>query len=182
MIGGDGAIAARRTGAILGDHVCVVYLIAASVEGPTKIGVTRNLQTRLATLQIGSWSPLTIHSWRAAIPTGPGAKYQSMSAAMKAGARLLESEAHSTIREFGLGLCGEWFDIGITDAKAVLDKVGEKRGVRAVTLEQIAGAPTDRGLDVRAFMAQRSLVGSLATIAEYVRLHQPYPIDVSADL
>lgn len=178
---GPESVAGKRSGrrnpdfSLLEDHLTVVYLIAPDSDGPTKIGVSGNLQVRISALQTGSWAPLSIYGFRVAIPEMKGGVYGSIGAAISAGAMMLEREAHEVLSEMGLRMCGEWFDISPRDAGEVLAKCGARRGVKAISLEQVAGAEIDAGWDPAVAKAQGKIVASMAAVSSYVHYRQPYP-------
>lgn len=162
---------------VLADHLTLVYVIAPQWEGPCKIGITNNLQRRLAGIQIGNAQPLTIFNFRLAVHSSGAGAYKSLAAATKAGARKLESAAHRVLRDCDLALSGEWFDVNVVEASQVLDKCGALSAVRSLTLEQVVSVDVDAGLDRGMASAQHKLTRALAAAATYVTGYQPNPID-----
>jgi T5orf172 domain len=164
-------LAAREkvTGTELSVHYCMVYAIAASEDGPTKIGVSQNIQSRVAQLQIGSWEQLKPYGFRLALPKSGGTNKISMAASLKEGAFALEKHAHKVLREMGLGLTREWFDVTPSEALAVLDKCGQIGHVSSLSLSLLAAAESNSGLDARMRHAHLKLLRALATVNVYVK-------------
>lgn len=84
-----------------------VYLIGAE-EGPIKIGHASNLKTRLHSLQIGNWQPLSIlHSVSVPLFTAAGA----------------EAVMHKRFAEHRVR--GEWFNVPLQVLRQALDGVAQ---------------------------------------------------------
>lgn len=84
-----------------------VYLIGAD-EGPIKIGHATNVRTRLASLQIGNWRPLTIlHSVTVPWTVAP----------------TIEGLVHDQFKEQRVR--GEWFAVPLGVIKPTLERVAE---------------------------------------------------------
>ena len=165
---------------VLDDHFMVIYAVASDIDGPTKIGVTSNLQERLIGLQCGSWMPLSVYGFRLAMMESTSGQYPTFARAALAGARCIEAEVHRVLKEMDLHIMGEWFDISAPDAIRVMDKCGKKRGVRTVSLEQVASVMMDDGLDRAMAKIQRKIIGSMAAAATYVAEHQPHRLTGAA--
>jgi hypothetical protein len=93
-----------------------VYVIAARVEGPVKIGFSNNPQKRLRQLQTGHPERLHLHHTQ-----GFPAKR----------VKVMEKIIHHTISY--LRQTGEWFDLSVEDAIAEVEfaliRYGDKEGL-----------------------------------------------------
>ena len=156
---------------ILGDHFSVVYIIAPDENGPVKIGRTVNIQERLAALQTGAWLPLRVFHFRLGIRMGIGSQYASMRRAMSSGAASLERLVHRKLDELGFRLIGEWFDLSVPEAIAVLDKCGSSGGVRSITLGQIIQAADMPGADAGVRNARNRALLGMMPAAHFVKNH-----------
>lgn len=162
---------------VLGDHPAVVYVIAPSEEGPCKIGYSNNLQNRLSGLQTGCWEPLSIFSFRIGIFETGGADRLSFGKAINAGSKALERAAHRALTACELRLQGEWFDVNVQEAVAVLEKCARNEGLRSVSYADIAGAQIREGSDGTAALARHKLMKALGAPALYVSDYQPFSVD-----
>ena len=157
------------TGEALGAHYWMIYAIAASEDGPTKIGVTQSLEERLAQLQTGSWQRLIPYGYRLAIPKTGGTLRVSMAAALKEGAMGLERQAHKALKEMELWLSGEWFDISPAEALAVLDKCGSIGRTASISIAMLAGAESNAGLDASMREAHMKLLRDMAVVGTFIQ-------------
>lgn len=85
-----------------------VYLIGPESGSPLKIGVARNVQTRLCELQIGNWQTLKVHH------------VASVTATIASSV-----EAHLHRHFAGKALRGEWFDVALSDVLPIIGPVVE---------------------------------------------------------
>lgn len=117
-----------------------VYVISPSREGPSKIGVARNLQERLSGLQVAYWDEFNIcwfgafylpHPNKATLGIG-----QIFATAEKCAVKL-EQAAHRKLKKMGFHIRGEWFDIGPEDAASVVDKIAEKATFKYIEPEDL---------------------------------------------
>ena len=99
-----------------------VYIIAPRRAGPVKIGVAGDARRRLATFQTAHWGRLKLY---ANIRTRD--------------ARGLEAAAHRHLAP--LRLKGEWFDIGVAEARVALRDVAgaRQRSLRAWLRNRLLG-------------------------------------------
>lgn len=151
--------------AIIPDHACIVYVIAADPNGPCKIGITTNVMTRLISLQTGYWLPLRCWGFRMVIKRDGTNQYPSMLKALWAGARATESRCHTVLSEMDLRMVGEWFDVTAAEALAVVDKCAKERGAMAVSLQDVMGIQPDPGLDAAVAALHKKLARSMVEIA-----------------
>jgi len=107
-------------------HLCYVYLIAESEDGPTKIGVSNNVKRRLYALQISNPRTLKCYGARPFITTAEAFDF--------------EAALHDTFSEYHLR--GEWFDI---PARHIAMKVRIKYG-KPDTKEQLMEKAILRGI------------------------------------
>lgn len=90
---------ARILAEVDGGTPCAIYVICPNlVLQPSKIGISAEPDERLSTLQISHWMRLII--------------YQTIWLPSKMVAYEIEQEAHRRLLGAGLGMSGEWFNIG----------------------------------------------------------------------
>ena len=156
---------------VLGDHVCGLYCVAPGADGPTKIGVTNNVQRRVAGMQTGYWAPLRVYGFRLVLPQGEINRYKSLQAAFKAGAFALERRVQIEMRRHDLALLGEWYDLTSSEAFDVIDKCGEMYDLKSVSISRLAGSETMFPADEKTQAVQKRLLKSLAEVSVYVNAH-----------
>lgn len=159
------------TAPILADHFNGVYFIAPTDEGPTKIGITTNLQVRAAQLQTGAWLPLKIYGFRLAMFRAGAGRYRSVRDEFNAAACTVEAAAHSTLRDLGFGLCGEWFDVSPAEALLVVKKCAGVRGAALFGVEDLAGVDLAGRADVQMLRSRSRLVKGMAEINTFIVSH-----------
>ena len=162
---------------ILGDHPAVVYIIAPDVEGPCKIGFSKNIQQRLATLQIGCWVPLSIYSFRVGIFRSGGVDRMGLGRSISAGAKALERSAHRALHSCELNLLGEWFDVSVQEAVAVLEKCAKMEGLASLSLADIAGVHIPEGSSPSVENVRARMIKMFYPPFYYATEVQPYPVD-----
>jgi hypothetical protein len=145
-------------------HLCVIYVIAADTEGPSKVGITTDIMTRIRTLQTGCWLPLRAYDFRVALPKVMSGMNFNLQDYAAQGAQMAERDVHSVLVECGLRMVGEWFDVTPEEALAVIDKCATRGDYRSVSLEQVAGASTSEGLDPEVHKARNRLAGAMLQI------------------
>lgn len=155
---------------VLSDHPAIVYFIAPSVSGPTKIGVTTNLETRLSQIQIGCWLPLKVYSTRLAIFAPGKGKLSSPRAEFRAAAYAVEATTLSVMREMGHGLMGEWINCGPEKAITIAQYCAKGRGAGLLSLEDFAALDI-WWEDPMMMRARGRIVRSLAEINEFAHAH-----------
>ena len=156
---------------VLDDHICGLYCIAPRADGPTKIGVTNNMQRRVAGMQTGYWAPLRVYGFRLVLPQGQSNKYKSLQAAFKAGAFALEKRVQVEMRKHDLALLGEWYDLTSSEAFQVIDKCSEMYDLKSVSISRLAGSETMFPADEKTQAVQKRLLKSLAQVSVYVNAH-----------
>lgn len=147
-------------------HICVVYVIAPDVDGPSKIGFTTDIITRLTDIQTGSWIPLKVHDVRLILPKFYQTEEFHIMKQAQAGARMAERDAHAALWDCGLRLVGEWFDVTPSEAMQVVEKVGGLSNYRVISLEQIASVGTSHTLDPYNKRIHRMLIAALMAAKE----------------
>lgn len=152
------------------DHPTVVYLLATSDVGPTKIGVTTNLQERVASIQIGCWHPLRIYSARLAILRQGFGRRAGLLAEFKEAAHAVEATTLSVAEDMGCRLMGEWLALSPQKALMIARHCAEGRGAGLFGLEDFAAL--DIGwADPSMQRARSRIVRSLAQIATFAVEH-----------
>lgn len=153
----------------LKDHLCIIYVIAPDMNGPSKIGVTSNVQKRLNLLQNGCWLPLKVYGIRAAFRRDADAS--SLLKSMASGARRVERLTHAALTECDVRLCGEWFDIDVPDALKAIEVAARTNDCAAVSLEDVAAVEFNDELAKANISQQNRIVRSLATIKTFTQLN-----------
>lgn len=120
------------------NHLSLIYVVAPDEDGPTKIGLTRNIEVRLQTLQIGNWEKLHVFGGRLAFRRDFSLAY-SLEHSSREGAERMEHLAHKKLRECDLNLSGEWFDVTVPEALQVLEKIAKNESIGLVSMEDVAG-------------------------------------------
>ena len=156
---------------VLGDHICGLYCVAPGADGPTKIGVTNNVQRRVSQMQTGYWRPLRVYGFRLVLPQGEISRYKNLQAAFKAGCFALEKRVQIEMRRHDLALLGEWYDLTSSEAFEVIDKCGEMYDLKSVSISRLAGSETMFPADERTQAVQNRLLKSLAEVSVYVNAH-----------
>ena len=151
-------------------HAPIIYVIAADPDGPVKIGVTKNVWRRVSTLQVGCWLRLKAYAFRMAFRRGDFAVGVAFRDSLDEGAGAVERECHKKLKEIGLHLCGEWFDISVPEAIAVVEKCGPMVGAKVFSIEQIAGENTDAGIDAGVEKSQTRLVKEMLRISRMMQI------------
>lgn len=95
-----------------------VYIIGSDYFEPVKIGRSQSPMKRMHQMQCGNPYPLKI---RQAFVMTPAESV------------FLEWNTHMTLTDMGFHVSGEWFDIGIDDASAVIEKCAGNFGIPART-------------------------------------------------
>ncbi len=163
---------------ILPDHMTGLYLIAPTPEGPTKIGVTQNLQDRVIQLQTGAWLPLKIYGFRFCLFESASGRRHGKRYARSGGAKAdfglaayhVERVAHRKLRDLGFGLVGEWFDITPSEALDVCRKCAELRDARLFGIEDLASADLGVTADRSVERAHVRLLRELAQVNNFIRI------------
>lgn len=155
-------------GQTLADHFNGVYFVAPTDEGPTKIGITTNLQARVGQLQIGAWLPLRIYGFRLTMFRAGAGRYRSIRDEFNAAACTVEAAAHATLRDLGFGLCGEWFDVTPAEAIMVAKKCADVRGAAVIGVRDLAGVDLAGRADVQMLRSRSRLVRGLAEINTFI--------------
>ncbi len=153
----------------LADHIGLIYVVAPDEGGPCKIGFTANLQKRMTGIQTGCWIPLRPFGVRVAVMMEGGTKYSTMAMGVAKAGQKIERACHALLREMGLGLVGEWFDLSVKDALAVIDKVARMSGARTITMEQVMSVDIDAGLDPDAKRAQAHFARMMGCVTAYIQ-------------
>ena len=161
----------------MGNHLPVTYVIADAHQGPCKIGHSRNLQSRLTTIQTNTWQQLTVYGFRVGIWKAGLAPFKSTFSAVSDAARVMEKAAHEKLAEFDLRLNGEWFDVSVADALAVIDKCADIAGIIPLTVERMAAGFLGEGVSSETTDAQSQILRDIMAPAAYIALYQPYPVD-----
>ena len=115
-------------------HLCAIYVIAADANGPSKVGITTDILSRVRSLQTGCWMPLYVYDFRLALPKNmAGMKFNLAQLAGK-GAAMAEADVHAALADCDLRMVGEWFDVSPEEAIAVIDKCAALGEYRSVSL------------------------------------------------
>jgi hypothetical protein len=113
---------------------------------------------------VGNWHKLQVFDIRMALPREMSVmRFNLRDQANRAG-HVLERAVHDKLREFDLGLMGEWFDISVKDALAVIQKVSETSTVRCVSIEHLASVLPDHRLDPEVTRSHRLLLKQMLDI------------------
>lgn len=155
----------------LADHYVGLYMIAPTDVGPTKLGVSGNLQVRTMALQTGSWLPLKIYGFRLAMFKKGAGQYESIRTEFYAAALAVETTTHQTLRDLGFGMSGEWFDVSPAEALLVMKKCATIRGAGILGVEDLAGLDLCGRSDVQMLRSRNRLVKGLAQVNTYIRWH-----------
>lgn len=155
----------------LADHYVGLYLIAPTDDGPTKVGVSGNLQARILALQIGSWLPLQIYGFRLAMFKRGASRYPSIRTEFYSAAMAVETTTHQTLRDLGFGMSGEWFDVSPAEALLVMKKCAAIRDAGVLGVEDLAGLDLGGRSDVQMLRSRNKLVRGLAQVNSYIRWH-----------
>lgn len=132
-----------------------IYIVSGESGHPTKIGVSATPAERLVSSQIGNWEKLSLRDFRYVVhPKMPEGRRVEFANQVRAAAVDLEKECHAVLRDMGMGLQGEWFDITAEEAVEVLEKVSKDTGRLLIDLERITKfniRATQFGLEVHMF-------------------------------
>jgi len=158
---------------MIGDHPAVVYCIGPTEDGPTKVGITTNISQRIISLQTGCWEPLRIFSVRVAVPTGGRWRRNSRAQSFLDGARAARAACHEKLREFELGLVGEWFDVTAADAVATLEKCAKDADLLMASPAEVFGADVNT-IDDEVTEEHAKLIKSLAEINIFLQRWNDY--------
>lgn len=142
----------------------MIYAIAPDRDGPSKIGVTTDIMSRVRSLQTGCWLPLKVYDFRLSLPKNMGSMKFNLQHLAHQGATMAEKDAHSALRSCELGLTGEWFDVTPEEAMQVIDKCALAGDYRSFSLAQVAGAATSLRLDPEVHKAKNRLAGAMLKI------------------
>ena len=149
------------------DHIPLVYVIGSDERGPVKIGITARLPERMRSLQVASAYHLKVFGVRFASSRPESGKWE-VHAMFRRGAQRLENAVHRKLRELGLSMHGEWFDLGAADALAVIEKVGKTVGPRAVSLTDLLGVALSGRADPAMEKMHRRLMHEGLAINGYI--------------
>ena len=116
-----------RSATLLTDLECI-YVIGSDYFEPVKIGRASDPLSRLRSLQIGN--PFKLKLLAAYFM----AKHESA---------YLEWRCHHILKGMGFGVSGEWFDLDVDDAHAVIDKCAMKEGIIVRTPHQVLSSRAD---------------------------------------
>lgn len=142
---------------------CGVYVANYQGEGVCKIGVTSDPRARIAALRGGTWVPVEFSAFFFAY--APSDRFETLpddySILMKS-AYLFEKCCHDKLKELGLHLQYEFFEIGPVDAIAAIRKIAKLNGFRLAEPQDILAAGIDldsRGDDRLAFLQMANAAG-----------------------
>ena len=107
-----------------------VYLIAPDLSGPTKVGISSCVASRVGQIQSGCWERLSVFSFSYFFKPHPGVPGAAKSfEGLSYCAREIERGTHKVFKDFELDLTGEWADVSVDDAAATIRKVASNIGV-----------------------------------------------------
>lgn len=150
---------------LLPDHLSVVYVMAPCAEGPCKIGVSSNVEFRLAALQIGCWLPLAVYGVRIAFRRDMS--FGTLARSAEAGAFRIEGVCHKNLKECDVHLHGEWFDISARDALKAIEVSARKISAAALSIEDVLGLEIPE-FDTSTRRAHEQVCASLVAVNKYV--------------
>ena len=121
--------------------VAGVYVVAAHLEGPCKIGVADDLALRLSGLQCGNWNKLTpaAHAYFGK-PAYKSVFPDEILISLNASAYALEAACHRVLIGMDMGLGGEWFAVTVQEAIATIEKTAKNMGLVQVKAAHIESA------------------------------------------
>jgi hypothetical protein len=99
-----------------------IYVIGPE-DGPFKIGHSKNVESRVTEMMVGSWRELKAHF----ICWGRG---QIL-------VKSLERNVHASLRKAGRHIRGEWFDVTVDEARELIVGTAERYGMRLYSQERI---------------------------------------------
>lgn len=149
----------------------MVYAITCGCDGPTKIGRTATLRLRLDSLQVGSWQELRIgyvgafyaKPYERRYAHGMGECFETSARA----AQVIEKRSHYAMKDMGLHIRGEWFDISAVDAGLVVEKIAAQNGMVPMVGDEFLNYINLYGLDGRSNRAKRQEVMDLVRSLEF---------------
>lgn len=112
-----------------------VYVICASLEGPSKIGITTDLPFRVGTLQVGNWHKLRPAYFAYFCNTSEGRQLSDMLLISKSGADV-EAAVHAKLSDRRMS--GEWFDVSAYEAASMIEATAKEIGRSRLTMRSVA--------------------------------------------
>ena len=107
-----------------------VYIIAPDAAGPCKVGISCDIATRIKSIQVGCWVQLFVYSLSYVFRPIPGVAGAAKSfVELSDCAAMVEAGAGRVFGECDVMLHGEWADVSVDDARAVIEKVADSLGL-----------------------------------------------------
>lgn len=152
----------------INDHPSLIYVIAPDENGPCKIGKTIQIAKRHQGIQVGSWLPLAVFGARLCLTSGavnPG----NLRTDLNQGAYAAEAATHKALKEMGLHMIGEWFDVTAQEALKAIEVACKKSGISAIGLDALISQEIPENEQGLVRKARENLIGTLMGVNSYCR-------------
>lgn len=111
-----------------------LYIVSTPEKWPCKIGITKDLKSRVSDMQVGAWGEVLAYEFYLVhIGSSKDGFYHATNSAV-----MLERDCHAKLKELDLHIRGEWFNIDVESARLVVQKVAGMGGYKLATSGTVA--------------------------------------------
>jgi len=148
-----------------------LYVMHYVGEGICKIGVTSNLPDRHAALAVGYWGDIEVTSFWFPYLRNPMEKSGfNTESVMKASSYALETQCHAKLKDLGVHLKGEFFEMFPDDARLAVSKIADQGGFKLASPHDIMSLDAltlVKGEDISAYGYMQNTAAQVADFMAY---------------
>ena len=135
-----------------------IYVVTTLDGWPSKVGFSEDVGSRLREMQSGNWHELVAYDFWIPFKFSEDFRKAENFNAVTISARALERHVHDQMRELGLSIRGEWFDVDADTASEIVRKVAKNEGFNLATLDILTKYNFNMGVDRQESMVMAQLL------------------------